>query len=74
MTKEIKLYSKTICGKCMFVKSQLVGKGIEYKEINLDHDEKEAVKLRDMGLMTAPVLQVDDEYLVSGKIMEFLEG
>ena len=70
----MKLYTKTVCGKCLFVKSQLQSKGFEYKEVNLDHDEKAKQKVLDAGFMTAPVLEVDGKMLTNGEIMEFLEG
>lgn len=72
--KEITLYSKTICGQCMFVKSQLKGKNITYVEKNMDTDEVAKQKILDAGIMSAPVLEVDGDLLVKGEIMEFLEG
>lgn len=72
--KEITLYSKTVCGTCLFVKNQLGLKGITYVEKNMDTDDVAKQKILDAGIMSAPVLEVDGELLVKGEIMEFLEG
>lgn len=74
MTKEIKLYSKTICGTCLFVKNQFNTKEIEFTEINMDVDLESREKIASMGYKDAPVMELDGKFYNPGEIMEFLEG
>lgn len=62
---ELKLYTKTVCPKCILVKSVLVAAGIEYEEINIDTNDEVRQFLIDKGIMAAPVLFYNDKYLTS---------
>lgn len=74
MNKEITLYTRTICGTCMFIKNQLNMKEIEFTEVNIDKQPDKAEPLRQAGLMSAPVMEVDGQFYVGGEIMGYLEG
>ena len=54
----IKLYS-TNCPRCQVLEKKLVQKNMEF-ELVTDFSPKE---MREKGFMTAPILQVDDNYM-----------
>ena len=56
------LYTKTVCGKCMLVKTLLNEAKIEYEVVNLDFDEVSAEKLRNKGFMGMPILLDEGKY------------
>ena len=71
----MKLYTKTICGKCMFVKSMINGLGVDCEFINMDENEEARQLVLAAGLMTAPVLEIDGELIGhEGEIMERLQA
>ena len=55
----MKLYTKTVCPRCLLIKSEVQrsGKGVEI--INIDHDETARERLLSAGIMTVPVLETD---------------
>ena len=59
----MKLYTKTICPKCMWVKAELQNAGIEVEMINIDHNEEAKQKILSEGFLSVPVLEVDGEFL-----------
>lgn len=59
----MKLYTKTVCPKCMFVKNQLDQKNVEYEVVNIDTETKAADVLRDSNIMAVPVLELDGKLL-----------
>lgn len=67
------IYSKTICPKCIYVKRELNSKGIEFNEINLDHDEKSLEMLQSNNLQGLPVLKIENELVNdTSKIMSWI--
>jgi len=56
------LYTKTICPKCMLVKSEIERLGVEVETKNIDHDAEAKQLVIDKGFMAAPILQVGDEW------------
>lgn len=52
------LYTKTVCPKCMLVKSELNVAGLEgkYEIINIDKDEQAKEKIINAGFMSVPIL------------------
>lgn len=58
---KIKLYTKNVCGKCLWVKSELKEKGLAAEEINMDQDEAARNFIAEQGFMAAPILEVDGE-------------
>lgn len=70
----MKLYTKTVCGKCAWVKSEIEQRGLEVEVINMDHDEEAKQKVVDAGFSTAPVLEVAGELIGDvTKIIQKLE-
>lgn len=59
------LYTKTVCPKCMLVKSELNVAGLEgqYEVVNIDHDEQAKEKIVNAGFMSVPILEVDGELI-----------
>lgn len=70
----LKLYTKTVCPKCLWVKSELVAKGIDVEVVNIDHEENARTFLQQQGVLAVPVLQTADELLVTtASILGFVE-
>lgn len=61
----MKLYTKTVCPKCMLVKSELTVAGLagQFETINIDTDEAAKEKIVSAGYMTVPILEIDGELL-----------
>ena len=58
----VTIYTTATCPKCKILKKKMDAKGIEYEECR---DEE---KMRDLGIMSVPVLSVD------GKLLDFSEA
>jgi glutaredoxin len=58
----IKLYSKTVCPKCIVAKAILDDSGVEYEVFNLDQDEEAKQKLKDLGFMAAPIIEYNGNF------------
>lgn len=56
----MKLYTRTVCPKCMLIKSELNVAGLEgqYEMINIDHDDRAKEKIVSAGFMSVPILEV----------------
>jgi len=65
----MKLYTKTVCPKCMWIKSELQRSGLEANIVNIDHDEASRERLIEAGLMSVPVLEVDGKFIVDPEEM-----
>lgn len=59
----MKLYTKTVCPKCLWVKSELERAGKAVAVINIDRDEAARERLVEAGLMSLPVLEIEGEFL-----------
>lgn len=59
----IKLYTKTICPKCILVKRELDNKNIQYELINIEENEEARNKILNSGFMATPILEVDDRLI-----------
>ena len=59
----MKLYTKTICPKCLWVKSELQQAGLEVEVINIDHDEQAKETILNAGFLTVPVLEVEGQFI-----------
>ena len=57
--KEVTVYSKNMCGYCTMAKNWLNGKGIAYKEINIDHETSAREFVISEGHRTMPQIYVD---------------
>lgn len=52
----MKLYTKTVCPRCLWVKSEFKQAGIEVEIVNIDKDESEKETVSAQGFTTVPVL------------------
>ncbi len=66
----MKLYTKTICPKCLWVKSELQRAGLETEIVNIDHDEQAKQTIIDAGFLSVPVLEVDETFI--GDVQEIV--
>lgn len=64
----INLYS-TNCPKCNVLKKKLDAENIEY---NLLTDDESIQKLRSMGYMSAPMLEIDDKFYTFEEAVELI--
>jgi glutaredoxin len=62
-TKKMKLYTRTVCPKCMWIKSELQRAEVEVEIINVDHDAEAFERLVAAGAMSVPVLEVEGEFI-----------
>lgn len=56
----MKLYTKTICPKCLWVKSELERAGLDAEIVNIDHDEQAKQTIMDAGFLSVPVFEYND--------------
>lgn len=59
----MKLYTKTVCPRCMWIKSEIERSDIEVEIINLDHNEEARNKLAEAGVMSVPVMEANGSYI-----------
>ena len=61
----MKLYTRTVCPKCMLIKSELNVAGLEgqYEMINIDQDDRAKEKIVSAGFMSVPILEVGDKLI-----------
>ena len=59
----MKLYTKTICPKCLLVKSELQRAGLEADIINIDVDEQAKQKIIEAGFLSVPVLEFEGKFI-----------
>lgn len=59
----MKLYTTTICPKCLFVKSEMARKGIEAEIINVEEDIEAYKFLEQQNITEAPVLMIEDRLI-----------
>lgn len=59
----MKLYTKTICPKCLWVKSELDAANLQVEVINIDHDAVAKETVVNAGFMTVPVFEHNGEWL-----------
>lgn len=58
----MKLYTKTVCPKCMLVKSQLAANEVEYEVINIDENEEAKETVVSQGFMAVPILENEGKF------------
>ena len=61
----MKLYTKTVCPKCLWVKSELAQAGLTADVVNLDENKEAMKKITDAGFSSVPILEVGDELIGS---------
>lgn len=65
----MKLYTKTICPKCLWVKAEIERAGLQAEIINIDKDADALALLQQKGYMSVPVLEVDGSWYHDQKEM-----
>lgn len=59
----MKLYTKTICPKCLWVKSELQRAGLEAEIVNIDHNEQAKQTIIEAGFLSVPVLEYKETFI-----------
>jgi glutaredoxin len=67
----IKLYSKTVCPKCIVAKSFFEGSDIKFQMVNIDQDVVAKDKLTEAGFMSVPIVEFNGKFYTN--IGEFQE-
>jgi len=70
----MKLFTKTVCPKCMLVKTMMDAKGIEYETVNIDNDEQHRQEIIDKGFMSVPILFHEGQYYTDVKDITRIVG
>ena len=65
----MKLYTKTICPKCLWVKSELETANLPVEIINIDHDENAKQAIVNAGFQTVPILEINGEWLMEPNLI-----
>jgi len=65
----MKLYTKTVCPRCIWIKSEAQRSGKAVEIINIDHDEAARERLISAGIKTVPALEADGEFLTEPEAM-----
>lgn len=60
----VKFYTKENCPKCAFSKQMLGQRGINFEEINIDHNEEAKQSLLEKGFQSLPVIDFGTEVVV----------
>jgi glutaredoxin len=60
----MKLYTKTVCPRCLWIKSEAQRSGKKVEIINIDHDEAARERLVKAGILSVPVLEADGEFWI----------
>lgn len=70
----IKLYTKTVCPKCIVAKGMLDSEDVLYESINLDQDSEARQKLSDLGFMGVPIAEHEGKFYVNpNEIQELIQ-
>ena len=59
----MKLYTKTICPKCLWVKSELEEANLQAEIINIDHQEDALLRVKEAGFSSVPLLELNGEWI-----------
>ena len=72
--KNITVYSTPTCGWCTSLKAWLQQNGIEYKDIDIAHDEKAAQSLiKRTGHKGVPQIEINDQMVVGFQLPRLKE-
>lgn len=71
----LKLYSKTVCPKCIVAKVMLDDGEVEYEVCNIDQDEEASQKLKELGFMAVPIVEYNGEFFTTtNQLQEVIQG
>jgi glutaredoxin 3 len=65
----MKLYTKTVCPKCLWIKSEIQRSAMEADIVNIDRDEEARERLIEAGILSVPVLEVNGRWIVDPEEM-----
>lgn len=60
----MKLYTKTVCPKCMWIKSEIARSDLVIEIVNIDHDEAARQRLIEAGVLGLPVMEADGVFIL----------
>lgn len=63
----MKLYTKTVCPKCIWAKSEIKQHDLAIEIVNIDQDEHAYNKLVNAGIMGVPVLEINEDFITDPK-------
>ncbi len=70
----MKLYTRTICPKCMWIKSEIARSDLAIEIVNIDLDEDARERLTEAGVTSVPALEAENAYIVDpNEMMKQLE-
>jgi glutaredoxin len=58
----MKLYTRTVCPRCLWIKSEAARSGRAIEIVNIDHDEAARERLVAAGIRTVPALEADGAF------------
>lgn len=58
----MKLFTRTVCPKCVLVKTMMSEAKVDFDVVNIDNDEDARNELKEQGFMSVPVLFKDGNY------------
>ncbi|MEW9577346.1 glutaredoxin domain-containing protein [Bacillus toyonensis] len=59
----MKLYTKTICPKCLWVKSELQNANLEFDLINIEQDETAKEIILNAGFFSVPIIECEGKFI-----------
>lgn len=69
----IKLYTKTVCPKCIVAKAMLSDSEIEFTEVNVESNDEAREKLLDLGYSSAPIVEHDGNYYTNEQLLGLIQ-
>ena len=70
----VRIFTKNDCMPCKMTKRMFDKAGVEYQEINMEYNPSEREKVVKAGFVSAPVIEVDGEFVASGFKPEIVQN
>ncbi len=71
----MKLYTKTICPKCLWVKSELEEANLQAEIINIDQETEALQRIQSAGFSSVPILEINGELIAEmPRILQQIEA
>lgn len=65
----MKLYTRTVCPRCLWIKSEARRSGKDVEIVNIDHDEAARERLIAAGILSVPALEADGMFWTDADAM-----
>ncbi|OUM96238.1 MAG: glutaredoxin [Thermobacillus sp. ZCTH02-B1] len=65
----MKLYTKTVCPRCLWIKSEVRRSGREVEIVDIDKEESARERLITAGVRTVPALEADGRFWTDPEAM-----